>query len=278
MMQDLTRLQNPNVIETLEYEAIFAQMKQELIRLDPTFSALLESDPAMKILEIAAWRELLLRQRVNDAARANLLAFANTADLEHLAAFYDVQRKSEEDDEAFRRRIQAKIMGWSTAGSREHYRYHALSADIRIKDARAESPTPGFVLVSILSTEGNGMPSPELLEKARSVILRDDVRVLTDTVEVVSSGIIAVSIQAKIYLYPETPEDIVEMAKAAFIKALHETKGLGWNLTRSWIIAHLFAQGVQRIELLNPLQDVIVQDHECIALENIQLEIGGRDW
>lgn len=278
MMQDLTRLQNPNVIETLDYETIFTHMKAELLRLDPSFSALLESDPAMKILEIAAWRELLLRQRVNDAARANLLAFANTADLEHLAAFYDVQRKSGEDDEAFRKRIQAKIVGWSTAGSREHYRYHALSADVRIKDARAESPTPGFVLVSILSKEGNGMPSPELLEKAKSVILRDDIRVLTDTVEVVSSGIIAVSIQAKIYLYPETPEDIVEMAKAAFIKALNETKGLGWNLTRSWIIAHLFAQGVQRIELLNPLQDVIVQDHECIALDNIQLDIGGRDW
>lgn len=278
MMQDLTRLQNPNVIETLEYEAIFAQMKQELIRLDPTFSALLESDPAMKILEIAAWRELLLRQRVNDAARANLLAFANTADLEHLAAFYDVQRKSEEDDEAFRKRVQAKIVGWSTAGSREHYRYHALSADTRIKDARAESPMPGFVKLSILSKEGDGMPSQELLDKARSVILRDDIRVLTDTVEVVSSGIIAVSIQAKIYLYPETPEDIVEIAKTAFIKALNETKGLGWNLTRSWVIAHLFAQGVQRIELITPLQDVIIQDHECIALDNIQLEIGGRDW
>jgi phage-related baseplate assembly protein len=278
MMQDLTRLQNPSVIEPLEYETIFAHMKQELIRLDPTFSALLESDPAMKILEIAAWRELLLRQRVNDAARANLLAFAAKSDLEHLAAFYDVQRKSEENDEAFRRRIQAKIMGWSTAGSREHYRYHALSADIRIKDARAESPSPGIVKVSILSREGDGTPSQELLEKARFVILRDDVRVLTDTVEVVSSGIIPVKLEAKIYLYPETPEDIVEIAKTAFIKALNETKGLGWNLTRSWIIAHLFAQGVQRIDLLNPLQDLIVQDHECIALENIHLEIGGRDW
>ena len=278
MMQDLTRLQNPNVVESLDYATIFLHMKQELIRLDPTFSALLESDPAMKILEIAAWRELLLRQRVNDAARANLLAFAAKSDLEHLAAFYDVQRKSGEDDEAFRRRIQAKIMGWSTAGSREHYRYHALSADIRIKDARAESPNPGMVKVSILSHEGNGMPSQELLEKARSVILRDDVRVLTDTVEVVSSGIIPVKLEAKIYLYPETPEDIIETAKAALVKALNETKGLGWNLTRSWIMAHLFAQGVQRIELLSPLEDIIVLDHECVALDSIELTMGGRDW
>ena len=51
-----------------------------------------------------------------------------------------------------------------------------------------------------------------------------------------------------------------------------------YNRHRDTTIAHLFAQGVQRIELLNPLQDVIVQDHECIALDNIQLDIGGRDW
>ena len=136
MMQDLTQLKNPNVIETLDYETIFTHMKEELLRLDPSFSALLESDPAMKILEIAAWRELLLRQSVNDAARANLLAFSNTTDLEHLAAFYDVQRKSEENDEAFRKRIQAKIVGWSTAGSREHYRYHALSSLPRMAPTR----------------------------------------------------------------------------------------------------------------------------------------------
>jgi phage-related baseplate assembly protein len=30
MMQDLTRLQNPNVIESLDYETIFSHMKQEL--------------------------------------------------------------------------------------------------------------------------------------------------------------------------------------------------------------------------------------------------------
>jgi phage-related baseplate assembly protein len=53
---------------------------------------------------------------------------------------------------------------------------------------------------------------------------------------------------------------------------------LGWNLTRSWIIAHLFAQGVQRIELLSPLEDIIVLDHECVALDSIELTMGGRDW
>ena len=48
------------------------------------FTALVESDPAWTILEVAAYRELLLRQRINDASRAVMLAFATGADLEHL--------------------------------------------------------------------------------------------------------------------------------------------------------------------------------------------------
>lgn len=260
------------MIEELDYEKILTRMKEELIKLYP--ANLLESDPAMKILEVVAWRELLLRQRINDATKANLLAFATKADLDHLAAFYDVTRKENEDDEAFRRRIRVKIRSWSTAGSRDHYRYHALSADTRIKDARAESPSPGLVRISILSHEG--IASEELLDKVRAIILRDDIKVLTDTVEVVSSKIIPVSIEAKIYT--ETTENIIEATKSTFIKTLNQKKALGWNLTVSWIIAKLFTEGIQSIELINPTEDIIVQDHECILLDSIKLDIGGSNW
>lgn len=74
-------MQLPNIIEKLSFEEILLRMKEELVRRDASFTALTESDPAMKILEIAAWRELLLRQRINEAAKANLLKFATGNDL-----------------------------------------------------------------------------------------------------------------------------------------------------------------------------------------------------
>ncbi len=54
-------MQLPNIVEKLSFEEIFSRMKEELVRRDESFTALVESDPAMKVLEVAAWRELLLR-------------------------------------------------------------------------------------------------------------------------------------------------------------------------------------------------------------------------
>jgi phage-related baseplate assembly protein len=193
-------MQTPDVIEKLSFEEIFSRMKEELIRRDPTFSALIESDPAIKILEVATWRELLLRQRINEAAKSNLIKFATGVDLDNLAEFYGVERKNQEEDEVFRKRIKAKIVGWSTGGSREYYRFHALSADTRVKDALVESLVPGSVQISILSTElsTGGIPSEELLKIVRNQLNKEDIRVLTDTIEVVSCNIIPVNIHTRI--------------------------------------------------------------------------------
>ena len=45
-------------------------------------------------------------------------------------------------------------MGSSTAGGAAWYRYQALSADERVKDAAVSSPEPGQVSIAILSKEG----------------------------------------------------------------------------------------------------------------------------
>lgn len=262
----------PSVIEKLSYEEIFSRMKEELIRRDPEFSALIESDPAMKILEIATWRELLLRQRINEAAKSNLIKFATGTDLDHLAEFYGVERKDQEEDEVFRKRIKAKIIGWSTGGSKEHYRFHALSADIRVKDALVESLIPGSVQISILST--NGVPPEELLEVVRKKVTQDDVRVLTDTVEVVSCKIIPINIYAKI---TTVPQDIIETAKKQFIEKFEESKGLGWNVTRSWIIANLFVEGIENIEVIQPGKDIVVKGNECVCLGSLAVELMGKN-
>ncbi len=166
-------MQTPNIIEKLSYEEIFSRMKEELVRRDETFSALVESDPAVKIMEVAAWRELLLRERINEAVESNLLKFAVGEDLDNLAEFYGVERQKEEEDERFRKKVKAKIKGWSTCGSKEYYRYHALSADSRVKDALVESPIPGKVQISILSTQlsTTGIALEELLEIVKSRLL-----------------------------------------------------------------------------------------------------------
>lgn len=92
-------MEQPNIIEPLNFEEIFSRMKEELISRDESFTALVESDPAIRILEVAAWRELLLRERINEAIKSNLLKFATGNDLDNLAEFYVVERENGEKNQ-----------------------------------------------------------------------------------------------------------------------------------------------------------------------------------
>ncbi|WP_353274074.1 baseplate J/gp47 family protein [Wolbachia endosymbiont (group A) of Ennomos erosarius] len=258
-------MQQPNIIEPLNFEEIFSRMKEELVK---SFTALVESDPAIKILEVAAWRELLLRERINEAVKSNLLKFATGEDLDDLAEFYGVERQKEEDDERFRKRIKAKIIGSSTCGSKEYYRYHALSADRRVKDALVESPIPGKVQISILSTQLSTLPE-ELLEIVKKQVTRDDIRVLTDTITVIGCNITEIDIHSRMSISPVISEKEI---KKQFIKKFEVSKRLGWNVTRSWIIANIFVEGVENVELIEPKEDVVVLGNECANLRNLKVE------
>ncbi|QEK90179.1 baseplate assembly protein [Wolbachia endosymbiont of Chrysomya megacephala] len=264
-------MQQPNIIEPLSFEEIFSRMKEELINRDTSFTALVESDPAIKILEVAAWRELLLRQRINEAVKSNLLKFAGGEDLDNLAEFYGVERQKEEDDERFRKRIKAKIAGWSTGGSKEYYKYHALSADSRVKDALVESTIPGKVQISILSTQlsTTGIALEELLKIVKKQVTRDDIRVLTDTVKVIGCNIMEIDIHSRMSISPVISKEEI---KKQFIKKFEASKRLGWNVTRSWIIANLFVEGVENVELIEPREDVVVLGNECAVLGYVKLD------
>ncbi|MEM7046996.1 MAG: baseplate J/gp47 family protein [Pseudomonadota bacterium] len=161
---DLSKLPPPQVIESLDYESILAAMRSDFRARYPDYNAdALESDPAAKLLEVAAYRETLIRGRVNDAAKAVMLAFARGSDLEHLAALYGVRRRiidegdpdalpavppTYEDDESLRRRIQLAPEALTTAGSAGAYIFHALSAGTEPAEVDVTSPAPGKVTVT----------------------------------------------------------------------------------------------------------------------------------
>ena len=88
---NLSRLPAPQVVEALDYETILADLIASQRLLLPDFQPL-ESEPATKLLQIVAYREILLRQRINDAARAVMPAYAMGSDLDNLAALLGVTR------------------------------------------------------------------------------------------------------------------------------------------------------------------------------------------
>lgn len=290
---DLSRVPAPQVVETLDVEQILAEMLTDLLARHPEFTALLESDPAMKLLEVAAYRELLLRQRVNEAAKAVMLPYAVGDDLANLGALFGVERlitdpgdpaavppvpPTYESDSEFRYRIQLSLEGLSTAGPEGAYIYHSLSASGEVLDASAISPTPGEVLVTVLSRIGNGVASPELLATVYAAINAESVRPLTDYVQVQSAAITQYAIEATLYFYAGPDREVVlanaNTAAIAYAAAQHR---LGRDVTLSGIYAALHQPGVQRVELASPAVSIVVGRQGATFCTGITLHDGGLD-
>ncbi|HDH7178387.1 TPA: baseplate assembly protein, partial [Escherichia coli] len=96
---DLSQLPQPTIIESLDYEVILAQTKTfmisvfpEAMRDDVAAAIELESEPLNIIAQAMAWRELLLRQRINDGVAACMLSHSTGSDLDNLGANMNVQR------------------------------------------------------------------------------------------------------------------------------------------------------------------------------------------
>ena len=88
-----------------------------------------------------------------------------------------------EDDEDLRERIRLSPANRSTAGPKNAYKYYAISADATIADAYVDSPTPGVVVITPI-LYGGGIPDQDVLDKVLAACSADDVRPLTDKVEV----------------------------------------------------------------------------------------------
>lgn len=290
---DLSKLVPPEVVETLSYETILAALLADLQFRDPSFSALVESDPVYKILEVCAYRELLLRQRVNDAARSVMLAYAAGTDLDQLAALYGVERlitdpgdpeatppvdPTYESDDALRRRVQLAPESITTAGSRGSYVFHALSASSLVKDVDVDSVQPGEVQVTVLSTDGDGTPAVDLLEAVATALNQDTVRPLTDQVIVQAATIIEYAVEAIIYVYSGPDPDVVlQAATDAVTTYVQDHHRMGHDITLSGLYAALHQPGVQRVELTAPAASLVVATTEAAYCTGITVTSGGVD-
>lgn len=257
---DLSRLPAPQVVETLSYDIIKADMLA-LFQLLMTqagleFDALVESDPVMKLIEAWSYRELLIRQNFNERAVSMLIAKATGADLENLGAFYGVMRLEGEDDDRLRRRILLAPDAFTVAGPEAAYVFHALSADVTIADAVATSPAPGEVLVSLLSESGDGTATPAQIA-AVVAALGDDVRPLTDHVTVASATRMDFQIAAVLTIAggPD-PAIVLQAANADLESYKDQRRRIGRMVARSGLIGALQVEGVENTSLTLPAADV----------------------
>lgn len=264
---DLSALPAPEVLEPLDFESVYGE-GLETFRgyMGDNWTATLESDPVTKLLEVGAYIKVGNRARVNDAAKALLLAHAIGSDLDHLGGNYNIKRlviqpanlaavppvpEVKEEDDPYRERIQLAFEGLTTAGPRNSYILHARNASGLVMDATAESPLPCHVTVTVLSSEGSGAASPELLTAVATALNDENVRPVGDRVTVQSAQILPYRVDAILHMSGTGPERDASLTEATNRLAawINPRKRLGVEVARSAVDAQLHIAGVARVEL-----------------------------
>ncbi|WP_433886340.1 baseplate assembly protein [Pseudomonas vranovensis] len=288
---DLSALPAPQVLEDLDFEALFqADLATFRLHMGDNWDATVESDPVNKLLEVGAYRKLLNRARVNDAAKALLLAYAQGADLDQLAANVQLQRlvvqapdassvpptpQVLEEDDALRERVQLVYEGLTTAGPRNSYILHARNASGLVADATAQSPLPAQVVVTVLALEGDGSAPAALLDTVRLKLNDDDVRPVGDRLTVQGAQILRYRIDAVVHMSGNGPEIEATLAecKRRLQAWINPRRRLGVEVARSGVDAQLHINGVSRVDL-NDWTDIRPTQAQAAWCEGITVTRG----
>lgn len=273
---DLSQLPAPSVVEQISYETILNDALNEfhskMDGLGIEYPRLVESDPAYKLAEVFAYREMLVRERANKSSLAVLLAYAEKTDLDHKAAERNLVRRVitpadnstipptpavMESDASLRQRVQLAPEGYTTAGSEGSYIFHAKNSDVRVKDVEPISPDKGIAAIYILSTDGDGSASEELISIVNEALNKRIIRPLTDEVHVYSANIIQYRVEAVLEI-AEGPDKNIVLSEAleklnTYVQSVHR---LNTKVSKTGIIGALNRDGVIDIDLIEPTSKI----------------------
>lgn len=301
-MIDLSKLPPPDIIESLDYESLYQEILADFaVLMGDNFTAYLESDPVIKVLEAFAYREMLLRARVNDAARAVCLAWAVGDDLTNLAADFDMQRllitpenlstvpptpAVYENDERFRIRRQLAPELLTSVGTYGEYLARVLESSALIYDARIVGPKlqyidgipttfnevpVGYVYGYVLSNENNThIPSAELINTIQAHIDNSEIAKFGELFLALPGEIVEYEISAELTIFPGPAGEAVQAAALADVTTLtNDLFKLGYDINRAIITAALNVPGVQNIALALPAADIVIAENQagkCAAI------------
>ena len=276
---DLSRLPAPDAIESLDYETLLATIMADFRSRYPDYSALLESDPAFKILEVAAYQELLVRNRVNEGVRAVLAPLAKGSDLDNVAARANVARLDGESDA---RLLLRYLMAFdrASAGSADRYLYEAYTAWPSLHHAAVVGRTvhgrAGDVDIVVAGPEGR-TPTSEELTLVRSAVTASGVKPEATRVTVLAAKRVLYSATLTI-IVPSGPDSSVVQAEAvARVKAAADERRLvGAEVPVVAITGAAYGPSVLRVEATAPAADIPPDPYSIPILSGVQIatEVG----
>lgn len=159
-----------------------------------------------------------------------------------------------ETDDSFRMRIHEAPESYSVAGPAGAYRHFVMSENPGIVDCSVYSPEAGYVTVVPLTAQG--APEQELMEEIRRRLDDDDIRPLTDCVQVREPENVDYRIELE-YFMDRADSIQAHSIRNAVEKAVYEYiewqgSKLGFHIDPSELIKRIKLAGARRVTVFQP--------------------------
>ncbi|MDC8802559.1 baseplate J/gp47 family protein [Halomonas pacifica] len=311
---DLSRLPLPAVIEPLDFEEILAERQARLLELTPEDERealaellALESEPLTKYLQENAYREMVLRQRINEAAAAGMLAANVGADLDGVAGRYETARLEGESDARLRERTQLAFYQVAAAGPAQRYRRVALDAHPDVVAVDAWQQSPGVVRIALLTRHtlpraeagddalaiGAALfPQPDnpematiagasgttAYDTARRRLHADDVQPVGVDLRVTGPDIVTYRVDATLVVpRGPDPQRLLRVAQAQLAARLRELAAFRVDVHRAPLKAALMVDGARTVEMHAPAEDIARGPGELAVCTHVNVSVEVRD-
>jgi len=287
-------LQPMVVLEAIDAETILADRMARLKTLwasyDPPTAAqydveMLEFDPIKINQEACTYFELLIRDRINQAARSITLAYAIGTDLDAIGSRYPggVPRLEGESDDRYRRRIWLSPNTLSPHGTAEAYEYWALTAYPELRDVTAIRKVahdyyPTILITCLMNTNyDDPKPPQEQLLRIRSYIGSLSRQGLTDVISVNPPKVMEINYNVNVWIYPgASPDQLITKIAFNLSALVTDQYWLGHDHSHTAMHAACAIQGVHHVEIVEPEKDVAVPLDWVVKVKNITVNIAGR--
>lgn len=267
---DYSKLPLPAALETWAFEAILAARMADFVarwnaaRADdpslPTYDVgALETDSVKIVEEADAYREGLIRQRINDAIRATYLATATGSDLVARAAEYLTSPAEGESPESLRARAQLAWENLSIGGSYGGYAYQARSvapvdiADVAVWGYEVSQPAlfgahavldfpKGEVRIALLGATQGGVVSSSLIAAVQTALSDRRRRKVNDAIHVVQATLRPYTVDATLIVKPGSdPAPLIAAARTRALAYGAAVRMCGAPATRGGFLSALMS-------------------------------------
>ena len=184
-----------------------------------------------------------------------------------------------ENDEDFLERIYLAPTGFSTAGSKDAYIYHAKSSGVDVGDVSVTSPSAGVVDVRFLMAD-NSIPSSTNIYKVRSYLVHEERKPLTDNVQVAAPEQVSYSIDVTYYIRntQENTQDLVQTKIAEAVDSFQEWQRskIGRSINPDELISRLIAAGAKRAVITSPVYAAL-EETQVAKCTSVNITYGGAE-